>query len=440
MGNIQILSLITSPVTSSLVNEIDLKESFVKQNSILINAQNDIEAIERYLQTKCKKETTLNTVMGVLRKLQFFMNYTGIQTLSEFKVEQCEAFQNWLKQPPAEHVLQLDHTKASRNAKTAKVEKHVLDNGQLNPKWRPFACQLKPQTVAWNLKPMNALWAWLVNVNYLTANPWSVIDTANYDLEGKKQIRDLPTKLIQLTNQYLDDVQFENIKQQKTLIQKRWLFKLFLLTGSRLSACANAKTADIAQNYRGDWEITLVVKGKGLRTHCIAWTQSLEQELQRYRDALGLNVVDASQSGPKHLILSLRDPNKDMKVSRTLIWRNIKDLFSDVADYYEQLNMIESYEADNLRDASPHWIRHSVASILGSHAKEQLGHLSEKQTSQYQHQLYLEQVQALKKLENPTLTASNIFTLDEEVLAYFQASGQGWEERINQILKNHINI
>ena len=81
-----------------------------------------------------------------------------------------------------------------------------------------------------------------------------------------------------------------------------------------------------------------------------------------------------------------------------------------------------------------------MASILGSHAKDQLGHLSDKQTSQYQHQQYAEQVQALNKLENPTVIESHSFTLDEDVLAHFQASGLGWEDRINQILKNHINI
>ncbi|MCJ8311720.1 MAG: BrnA antitoxin family protein [Saccharospirillaceae bacterium] len=436
MSDIQILNstAIQTPIKDAVSNTVG------NSSSLLITANNDIEAIEKYLTTKCKKETTLNTVMGVLRKLQFFMNYTGIKKLSDFKVEQCEEFQKWLSHPPVEHVLQIDQSKASRDAKTAKIEKHVLDNGQLNPKWRPFACELKPQTVAWNIKPINALWSWLVNVNYLSANPWCVIDTANYDLEAKKQVRDLPTKLIQLTNQYLDEVQFESIKQQKTLIQKRWLFKLFLLTGSRLSACANAKTSDIKQNYRGDWELTLIVKGKGIRTHCIAWTDSLKLELERYREALGLKMLDDSKTGPNHLILSLRDPNKDMKVSRTLIWRNIKDLFSDVADYYEQLQMIKSYEADNLRDASPHWIRHSVASILGSHAKEQLGHLSDKQTSEYQHQQYLEQVQALEQLDNPTLSESFSFKLDDEVLAYFQATGLGWEDRINQILKNYINI
>ena len=223
MNNIQILNSATLLTEDATADQHISKE----QKTMLIHAQTDIQAIERYLQTKCKKQTTFDSVMGVLRKLQFFMNYQKIQKLKDFKVEDCEAFQQWLTLPPKEHVLQKNESTASKNAKTGKIEKHLLENGQLNPKWRPFACQLKPQTVAWNLKPINAMWSWLVSVNYLTVNPWVAIDTTNYDSEIKKQVRDLPAKLIRLTNQYLDEVTFENPKQQKTLVQRRWLFKLF---------------------------------------------------------------------------------------------------------------------------------------------------------------------------------------------------------------------
>ena len=45
---------------------------------------------------------------------------------------------------------------------------------------------------------------------------------------------------------------------------------------------------------------------------------------------------------------------------------------------------LEDWELSILEDATGHWIRHGTATLLGIHAKSQLGHSSSKQTDAYQ--------------------------------------------------------
>jgi hypothetical protein len=77
--------------------------------------------------------------------------------MSALPVEDCEAYKDFLSLPSPAFV----GPKAPRNS----------------PRWRPFATDaLTPESQRYATRALRAAFAWLVDVRYLSGNPWKAVN------------------------------------------------------------------------------------------------------------------------------------------------------------------------------------------------------------------------------------------------------------------------
>lgn len=105
----------------------------------LMSAKDDNEAVAAYLDNRCRKPATRKAVLRDLRKLGFFMSWKGIEKLSDFSIERCGQFQQWLLSPPRAHCLKSDQLEQGNNhSLNVRFEPFLLKSSELNKAWRPF--------------------------------------------------------------------------------------------------------------------------------------------------------------------------------------------------------------------------------------------------------------------------------------------------------------
>lgn len=410
-AQLQILALEQAKADPSL--------SQVDPDKLLIDASNDREAIALYLLIRCGKPTTKKAVQRDLRKFAVFMHLENLRSLRDLKAEHCQAFQAWLMAPAPD----LCAGKACRPPGLT-----VLKAGQKtpNPDWKPFRAPLSPVSTNQTVDKIKALYAWLVNAGYLTGNPWALIKpvtkatTTTKDETEDGDSRELPLRCIQAVLHFLDHGAGFGQVEFRRFAQWRWLFHFYLYTAARLSSGCTATLDDIYRNRKGHNQLTLTVKGTGIRRKDVPWIPELEAEYLRYRTALGLPLIAIkkgsrrrqpndplpSDQGPRHLLLPLTVSAKT-KGSEPLTYHSVHghivDLFRTAREWaIESTELhLEDWELAILDDATGHWIRHGTATLLGIHAKSQLGHSSVKQTDAYQAKEAEQHRHRLRHLINP---------------------------------------
>ena len=372
----------TTQITSLLDQLIRVQsgQPIPKATDALLAATTDMAAYQVYLSARCQKQTTFENMERDMRKLLVFMKIHSFSKFDEISIEFAQAFKNWLANPGEEFIL----------GKGKKSQGFEIDS-KLNPNWLPFRKPLSAQAIERTISNLKALWSWLIDTEYLIRNPWRPLKVDSQAGKSNLNTRYVPDLAIELIKRYLDENQPKNRQKQQRLAQQRWLFYLLLFTGSRISAVLNANIDDI-QIKNGKHYLKLSVKGSGERTHFVPWITQANQELARYRDSLGL-IDDVN------VLLVDRIKNRTQAcVSRNLYWRQIKDLFRDTAIYFEN-DIQKNIELQAVfKQISPHWIRHYVASNLGEHAKELLGHSTQRQTQAYQHAHYEHLAGAISKI------------------------------------------
>jgi integrase/recombinase XerD len=410
-AQLQIMDLEQAKTAPALSN-LDL-------DRLLIDASNDREAIALYLLIRCQKPTTRNAVQRDLRKFAVFMHLESLRSLREVKAEHCQAFQAWLMAPAPELC-------AGKNCRPPGLTFRKAGREVPNPDWKPFRAPLSPVSTNQTVDKIKALYAWLVNAGYLSGNPWSLIKpvtkatTTTKDETEDGDARELPLRCIQAVLHYLDHgAGFGKVKFRR-FAQWRWLFHFYLYTAARLSSGCTATLDDIYRNRKGHNQLTLTVKGTGIRRKDVPWIPELEAEYLRYRTALGLpqiiikkgssrrqpNDPLSSDQGPRHLLLPLTASAKT-KESKPLTYHSVHghivDLFRTAREWaIESTELhLEDWELVILDDATGHWIRHGTATLLGIHAKSQLGHSSMKQTDAYQAKVAEQHRHRLRHLINP---------------------------------------
>ena len=131
----------------------------------LTHAENDEQAVVAYLLARQFKKSSQQNLERDFRKLKLFMREQGIDRFAQMSVEFCALFQQWLANPPEALILK----------KGKKKVPFYLDNAQINPEWRPFVAALSQAAIRRCVSNLQALFNWLVNVDYLQRNPWLAV-------------------------------------------------------------------------------------------------------------------------------------------------------------------------------------------------------------------------------------------------------------------------
>lgn len=121
----------------------------------LVSAHNDLEAIETYLYKFRAQDKTRRAYQKELTRFLLWCIYERRQPMSSALVEDCEAYKDFVANPP-EHW----------------IGKKTLRFG---PKWRPFAGKPSEQSQRYAIQAIRTFFAWLVKVRYLLGDPWEPV-------------------------------------------------------------------------------------------------------------------------------------------------------------------------------------------------------------------------------------------------------------------------
>lgn len=365
--------------------EVDIPQYIFKDYQIVINF------LYNYRGSR-------DTFVAYRRDLERFLQWSWFihrQTILKHKREDIEAFVEFCLNPP------------KRWIGLKKVAKFKIINGTKtpNPEWRPFEAKVSKldhkegkepnkkdfQFSQLSLKVMFDILSSLYN--YLLQEEITEINPVLLIRQKSKFIRKVATAPVirRLSNkQWQTVINLVKEKAKKDAKYERAVFILSCLYGMYLriselvsSARWSPTMGDFFKDNNGNWWFKTV--GKGNKARQIAVSPAMLKALKHYRiHYLNLSPYPTlSEKTP--LIPSAKGINKPITSTRP-IRALVQECFDSAADELEAKG--EHHEADLLRTATVHWLRHTgisedVKVRPREHVRDDAGHGSGAITDRY---------------------------------------------------------
>jgi integrase len=231
-----------------------------------IQASHDLDAVRAYLNRYRDQPKTLRAYTKELERFLLWAVVLRGKALSDLRVEDCEAYKDFLKKPDPRFVGE-------------RFARH-------SPRWRPFAsvangsAVLSPESQRYAIRLLLSAFAWLVDVRYLGGNPWTAVNDppAVRRMNGMKIDRALPVDLWRRLRDELDvrcdDPLAAQPREFGAIGQWRAVRAAILLMGDsglRREEAASARRECLRPSAYGTlaqpvWELTIVGKGQRERT------------------------------------------------------------------------------------------------------------------------------------------------------------------------------
>ena len=320
---------------------LDAKGKFRAPGVSTIDARNDYEAVERWLRViSLKSQNTLDAYSREIERLMIWVRREKHKTLSDITLDDALEFREMLLNPPAHWVNPLSVSRAS-------------------PDWRPLRGPLSGASLNRSIAAISSLYKFLVQQNYLVANPFSAIP-GKRDTNRMDVFRSFGPRDQEAIGATLDDL-------EPTLFTRRLkvILKVLLNTGLRRDELASAKWSQIRTNRMNEeTEHLLHIVGKGEKPRIIPLRPDVYQELIDHKADYYSLVASGDMPPPpdKHddpLIFSLKkfgdQENQGAQLSDDGIYSTLKTFFQKVASRFSG----DDYA--NFELASTHWMRHTFA-------------------------------------------------------------------------------
>ncbi len=222
--------------------------------------------------------------------------------------------------------------------------------------WRPFVSALSPESTAYALQVLNALFRWLIEQRYLLVNPFSGIKvrgTQGGARQRSSRAFDMHewTLLRGLANQAVEQLGWSAAAAQRL----RFVLDFCYATGLRNHELVAARLGDLRWDERD--VIWLEVEGKGSKRARVVVPPLAITALRDYLSSRGVSAIELRWD-PRTALLASIDGDGTRPLSGGRLWSIVKRFFVQAAEHYET-----TYPAlaDKLRAASPHWMRHTHA-------------------------------------------------------------------------------
>ncbi|WP_213233656.1 phage integrase family protein [Caballeronia sp. NK8] len=222
-----------------------------------IQANHDLDAVRAYLNRFRDQPKTLRAYTKELERFLLWAVVLRGKALSDLRVDDCEAYKDFLKCPDPRFVGE-------------RFARH-------SPRWRPFAssssatangkASLSADSQRYAVRALRTAFAWWVDVRYLAGNPWKavndpvVVNRAN----AMKIERALPAELWRKLRDELDARSAEECAMQWRAVRAA----ILLLGDSGLrreeaaiARCENLRPSSYGTVERPVWELTVVGKGQ----------------------------------------------------------------------------------------------------------------------------------------------------------------------------------
>ncbi|MFM0470451.1 tyrosine-type recombinase/integrase [Paraburkholderia strydomiana] len=332
----------------------------------LLNVATDREAIEAWLAMH-ETDTTLRAYRKEAERLLLWANLERKRALSSLSTSDALAYRAFLRFPePA------DRWRGPRQPR--------LSDG-----WKPFFGRLRPSSVAYALSVLSAMFRWLVEQQYVVANPFAGVNAGAVRSPGPRRVRSFGDAEWRFARQIANDLSTQHGWSVQAAQRLRFVLDFELATGLRATELVQARTGDIVFGDASD--VWLRVTGKGRRAARVAMPPLAVRAVQTYLEQRGLHtdLLHCSRNLP--LVPALSHDQK-VSISGTRLRAVLKCFFRLVAT---QIHDTDSAAARKLEQASPHSLRHTHATraldrgVELRSVRDNLRHASIATTSQYLH-------------------------------------------------------
>jgi site-specific recombinase XerD len=348
----------------------------------LLNASNDYEAVNAWLDLQ-ESAATQRAYRKEVERLMLWAIVERKKPLSSLVHEDAVAYRTFLRRP----------SPASRWIGPVAVRSST--------EWRPFQGALSVKSAAYALTVLSSLYRWLTEQRYLVGNPFAGVNAkaskAAKGEHGTSHTFSQPRKRAfsaaewKIIRRWADRAERDLGWGKDAAARLRFVLDFTLATGLRVDEIAQLTLREFFSEKRTQHWVT--VKGKGgkrapVAIPPLAWN-ALKAELKRR------GIAASMQHWPQHeyVVTSVNDldatptiENKGLTAGR--IWAILKRFFEQVA---ERVETKQPQLAEKLRAASPHWLRHTHATMAlegGAEliaVRDNLRHASVSTTSNYLH-------------------------------------------------------
>lgn len=353
--------------------------------SKLIDANNDAEAIESFLNEYRESPETLRSYAKEIERLLLWCIHVSKTNISSLRRGHLTAYQDFIKHPTPK--------KQWCGPSLSRIKK----DGAINTDWRPFVKGLGANSLQKTIRILDSFFNYLVQMNYLIGNPLAVDRRRKKRNQAKSRIIDRYLELdeIQATLNALSQCPANDETKKFQAIRAQYIILLLFYSGLRIAEAANHTMGNFIQR-EGNWFLRVIGKGEKLRE--IPMPDELKEALADFRLKVGLSSPEPKFREKTPLI-----PMQNLKqsISARRIDQILKWAFNLGANQFEPN---QPQKASKLRQASAHWLRHSyVTYLLDSGAplkvaQENAGHSDIGTTMHYRHVAQTDRFEATRLL------------------------------------------
>jgi site-specific recombinase XerD len=332
----------------------------------LLDATTDRQAIEAWLALH-EVEATSRAYRKEAERLLLWANVERKRALSSLNTNDAIAYRKFLRSPEPR-------------------DRWVGPRRSLNSDgWKPFFRRLRPASIAYALSVLSAMFRWLVEQQYVVGNPFAGIKGAHPRPREQVQMRALRDEEWRFARRIATELSTSHGWSVEAAQRLRFILDFELATGLRATELTHAKLGDL---YFGDAnDIWLRLTGKGSRAARVAMPPLAIRALQTYLQQRGL-PVDPRRCSRNLLLVPALNGDRTVSISGTRLRAVLKRFFRLVG---QQIATTDASAAHRLEQASPHWLRHTHATLALAHGvelrsvRDNLRHASIATTSQYVH-------------------------------------------------------
>lgn len=358
-------------------------------------ATKDYQHALNFLYSYRGSQDTFNAYRRDIERLLQWSWFIRHQSFLDHKRGDMEAFIEFCLKPP-KRWISLKNTARFKKIDGEKVP---------NPEWRPFDVSVSKKEHKEGLKPakdmyqfsqaalktmfnvLSSFYNYLLQEQVVATNPVALMRQKSKFLQ-----KDIKTQHIRrLSNQQWDMVMriakekaLQNSIHERTVFMLSCLFGMYLRISELIASARWTPTmGDFFKDSEGHWWFKTV--GKGNKARQIAVSPAMLDALQQYRQHyLKLSPLP-SLNEQTPLISHLNNVNKSVK-NDDIIRKLVQECFDCAADQFESQG--EHEEANGLRVATVHWLRHTgisedVKHRPREHVRDDAGHSSGAITDKY---------------------------------------------------------
>jgi len=294
----------------------------------LLDANSDGQAVQSWIQARAGSLATVRVYQREAHRLLLWLQYErGGATLAQMTVADCGAYMAFLQHIPPRW-----------------ISRERAAPGQSG--WAPFRGPLSHRSCRQSITIIASMFAWLQAAQYLTANPWVLVNQLTGDDPCHKM---LDTKALSEAAM-MEVLRFVNA-QAPSPSRARIRFTLLFVeaVGLRSAELLSATLGDLRMESEG-W--VMQVHGKGSKNRIAAVPGQALAALQDYLLERGLDSIQAAPPAAP-LLASAVDPMAP--VGYQALYEHVKGWLTKAV----RASCLPANERDRLAGATTHWLRHT---------------------------------------------------------------------------------